>query len=251
VKVENLFDSVEQVQGSFATAGRDRAARLRDDRVGRDLARIAAALGAAIRDERRRRHISMRAVAASAGVGLGTVQAAEAGRVCALETYARLADAIKLRAEFELVDPRRREPIARRDVDPVHAAMGDAEAAHMRGLGYRAGINEPFQHYQFAGRADVVAWSIERRALLHIENKTRFPDLQEAFGSFNAKRSYLGPDLAERAGEPTQQASQASARTRSVPSMLGGVKRRRRPGASRSSSCSTRWPADAEIDGCG
>lgn len=200
MKVGNLFDSVEQVQGSIDTADRVRAARLRDDRVGRDLARIAAALGAAIRDERRRRRISMRAVAASAGVGLGTVQAAEAGRVCALETYARLADAIKLRAEFELADPRRREPTAKRDVDPVHAAMGEAEAAHMRGLGYRAGIDEPFQHYQFAGRADVVAWSIERKALLHIENKTRFPDLQEAFGSFNAKRSYLGRELAERAG---------------------------------------------------
>jgi hypothetical protein len=64
------------------------------------------------------------------------------------------------------------------------------------------GIDEPFQHYQFAGRADVVAWSSERRALLHVENKTQFPDLQDAFGSFNAKRSYLGVEMAARVGLP-------------------------------------------------
>jgi transcriptional regulator with XRE-family HTH domain len=178
----------------------DRAALLRDERVERELSRIAALLGAAMRDERRRRRMSLREVAASAGIGLGTAQAAESGQICSLETYARLADALRLRADFQLVDPRRREPSDKRAADPVHAAMGEVEAANLRGRGYMVGIDEPFQHYQFAGRADLVAWDVGRQALLHIENKTRLPDLQEAFGSFNAKRSYLGRELAGRAG---------------------------------------------------
>jgi len=76
--------------------------------------------------------------------------------------------------------------------------MGELEAGRLRAHGFRVAIDEPYQHYQFAGRADVVAWDVERRALLHIENRTRFPNLQEAAGSFNAKRSYLADELAER-----------------------------------------------------
>jgi hypothetical protein len=44
------------------------------------------------------------------------------------------------------------------------------------------------QFYQFAGRADVVAWNVEERALLHIEIRTRFPDLQEMAGSTSVSR---------------------------------------------------------------
>ena len=138
--------------------------------------------------------------AALAGVGLTTVHDIESGRCGSLEMYLRLADALRLRAEFDLVDPRRREAAAKRAQDPVHAAMGEAEAAHLRGLGFTLGLDEPFQHYQFAGRADVVAWSVERAALLHIENRTRFLDLQDSFGSFNAKRQYLAQELSARTG---------------------------------------------------
>ena len=46
----------------------------------------------------------------------------------------------------------------------------------------------------------MVAWDLERAALLHIENRTQFPNLQEVAGSFNAKRSYLADDLAIRIG---------------------------------------------------
>jgi transcriptional regulator with XRE-family HTH domain len=194
------FKLVEQSQDPPGESESDRAARLRGNRVERDLARIAVTLGAAIHEGRRRRRLSMRDVADLAGVSLGTAQNVEAGRVCSLETYVRVADALRLKAEFDLADPRRREPLARRASDPVHAAMGEAEAARMRLLGLQVGLDEPFQHFQFAGRADVVAWSIERRALLHIENKTRFVDLQDCFGSFNAKRRYLGAELAARAG---------------------------------------------------
>src|SRR3972149_5950175 len=80
------------------------------------------------------------------------------------------------------------------------AGMGDAEPRHRRSLGFDVGLDVPYQHYQFAGRADLLAWDSERRSLLHVENRTRFPNLQEAFGSYNAKRAYLATDVAERIG---------------------------------------------------
>lgn len=184
------------------TAGQmqDRATGSSTGRLAAEVGRLAIGLGREAREERLRRRLTLREVAALLGLGRATVADIEAGRAGSLETYVRLADALRLRAEFELIDPRRREPAARRAQDPVHAAMGEAEAAHLRGLGFALGLDEPFQHYQFAGRADLVAWSVERAALLHIENRTRFPDIQDSFGSFNAKRQYLGPDLAARAG---------------------------------------------------
>lgn len=169
-------------------------------RIDREVTRLRVMLGQQIREERVRRHLTVRAVGAMAGLGRATVHDIESGEVGSLGTYVRLADALRLRAVFELQDPRRREHLTRRAADPVHATMGEAEAAHLRALGFPVGIDEPFQHYQFAGRADVVAWSVEHEALLHIENKTRFPDLQDSFGSFNAKRNYLGAELATRAG---------------------------------------------------
>jgi hypothetical protein len=78
--------------------------------------------------------------------------------------------------------------------------MGEFEARRLRRLGYEVGIDEPYQHYQFAGRADVVAWHRARRALLHVENRTRFPDVQEFAGAYNAKRAYLAATIAQRVG---------------------------------------------------
>jgi transcriptional regulator with XRE-family HTH domain len=157
-------------------------------------------LGLAVREARTKRRMTLGQVAEACGVGLTMVHDIESGRAGSLETYVRLSVALRLKAEFELADPRRREPATRRAADPVHAAMGETEAARLRGLGFEVGIDEPFQHYQFAGRADLVAWSVQRAALLHIENRTRFPDIQDSFGSFNAKRQYLGPELLARAG---------------------------------------------------
>jgi hypothetical protein len=169
-------------------------------KVDREVDRVSALLGQGLRDERVRRRLTIRAVADGAGLGRTTVSDIEAGNPASLETYVRMADALRLKADFQFMDPRRRDRGGGRAVDPVHAAMGDVEAAHFRSLGYEVGLDEPFQHYQFAGRADVVAWSAERSALLHIENRTRFPDLQDAFGTFNAKRRYLGPEIGAAAG---------------------------------------------------
>ena len=41
---------------------------------------------------------------------------------------------------------------------------------------------------------------MDARALLHVENRTRFPDFQEMAGSFNQKRAYFGDAFGERVG---------------------------------------------------
>ncbi len=84
------------------------------------------------------------------------------------------------------------------DIDPVHAALGEIEAARLSNRGFEVHLDEPYQHYQHAGRGDLVAFDRKHRALLHIENRTRFPDIQGFAGSYNAKRAYLAPELADR-----------------------------------------------------
>ena len=164
------------------------------------LVRVAAAAGTIIHDERTRRRWTLRRLADAAGLSVSAVHGAEAGRPTSLGTYVRVGAALGLRPELTFTDPRRSSAAVLRQADLVHSAMGDFEARHLARLDYPTGIDEPYQHYQFAGRADLIAWSIERRALLHVENRTRFPDVQDAAGSWNAKRTYLPAILAQRLG---------------------------------------------------
>jgi transcriptional regulator with XRE-family HTH domain len=160
---------------------------------------LAGHMGVVVRDARSARRWSLRELSRRAGLSPAMVHKVESGRAASLLTYARIATALDLQPRLELVDPRKRANTARSE-DPVHAAMGDVEARRLIPFGRTVALDEPFQHYQFAGRADVVAFDLERRALLHLENRTRFPNLQEAFGSYNAKRRYLPSVLAKRLG---------------------------------------------------
>jgi hypothetical protein len=127
------------------------------------------------------------------------VHAVEHGRPASLETYAAIALALGLEPRLDLIDPRKRATAARAE-DPVHSAMGELGADRLAGHGFGIAIDEPYQHYQFAGRADLLAWDLASRSLLHVENRTRFPNLQDAIGSYNAKRQYLPAVMAERFG---------------------------------------------------
>lgn len=161
--------------------------------------RLAGHAGLLIGDARGHRQWTLRELAGRSGLSVSAVHAIEHGRPAELASYAAIAAALDLDLRLDLVDPRKRAPSTRAE-DPVHAAMGEASAARQAGFGFTIAMDEPFQHYQFAGRADVLAWDLTSRALLHIENRTRFPNVQEAFGSFNAKRRYLPAVLAERVG---------------------------------------------------
>ena len=123
----------------------------------RALERVALTLGLAVRDARTRHRWTLSELARRAGISIATVHHVEAGRPASLETCARIAGALGLRLDATMIDPRR--PSAGRGGDPVHAAMGEIEAAVLRAHGFRVAIDEPYQHFQFAGRADVLAWS--------------------------------------------------------------------------------------------
>lgn len=162
--------------------------------------RVWLTLGGRIRDARLARLWNVPQLAERAGVSRRNVYLVEAGESASVESAVRLASALGLRLDCTLVDPRKRANAAARTTDSVHSFMGEFEATGLRMPGYRVGIDEPYQHYQFAGRADLVAWDLDARALLHVENRTRFPDFQERAGSFNAKRAYLGAAIADRLG---------------------------------------------------
>lgn len=125
------------------------------------------------------------------------LHAVEAGEPASLEGYVRIATALGLSPRFTMLSERAH---AIRAADPVHAVMGDVQAGKLRPRATEVRIDEPYQHYQFAGRADLIAIDAARRALLHIENRTRFPDMQAFAGSYNAKRAYLADDIVRRLG---------------------------------------------------
>jgi DNA-binding XRE family transcriptional regulator len=166
-----------------------------------DMRRASAEFGIEVRDARHRRGWSVPELARRAGLSPEMVYRIEAGQPGSSESQARLAVALGRQLRVGMVDPRQRA-VERAGLsrDVVHSAMGEFEAGRLRRTGAGVGIDEPYQHFQFAGRADLLAWTVEHRALLHVENRTRFPDLQKAAGSYNAKRSYLPGVFAQRIG---------------------------------------------------
>ena len=162
--------------------------------------RLWVSFGVQVRDLRLERRWTIRELAHRAGVSAGMVYRVESGAPASTQTAERLAAALGRRVELLLVDPRRRDAGPARQADVVHSAMGEFEARHLRTFGLPTGIDEPYQHYQFAGRADVIAWDVAARALLHIENRTRFPDFQDMAGAFNAKKAYLAEAIGARVG---------------------------------------------------
>jgi transcriptional regulator with XRE-family HTH domain len=164
------------------------------------LTRMAVEAGQRLREARTRRGWTLRHVADRAGVSVTQVHSAEAGEAVSLETHARLGVALGIPPSLVFEDRHSgsglRDHTQRDAQDLVHSAMGELEARALAGPSRTIAIDEPYQHYQFAGRADLLAWDHEN--LLHIENRTRFPNVQEAAGAYNAKRQYMPRALAER-----------------------------------------------------
>jgi transcriptional regulator with XRE-family HTH domain len=101
-------------------------------------------LGSGIQQERQRRGWQLKELAAKAGMAPATVHRIEAGEPSSLLGYLRLGDALDLEPNLTL---RRERPSAARDVDPVHAAMGEVEATQLRPLCDEVRLDEPYQHY--------------------------------------------------------------------------------------------------------
>ena len=160
---------------------------------------LAGHIGLLIADARREKRWTLRQLADRTSLAASSLHAIEHGRPATLASYAAIATALGLNLRLDLVDPRLRARTVRAE-DPVHAAMGEIFAERLSGPLADVSIDEPFQHFQFAGRADVLVIDRASRSLLHIENRTRFPNLQEAAGSYNVKRRYLAGVIVERIG---------------------------------------------------
>jgi len=154
--------------------------------------------GQDVRDERQRRRWRIVDLAEHAGVSRSEAHRIETGASASLEACLRVGLALGQQPALTLRANSGEK--AQRQADPVHSALGEIEASHFRPTGAEVRVDEPYQHYQFAGRADLIAFRRAERALLHVENRTRFPDIQAFAGSWNAKRAYLAAELAERFG---------------------------------------------------
>ena len=104
--------------------------------------RLAVELGREVHEERLRRGWPLIKVAARAGIAASTHHRIEAGAPSSLDGYVRRAATLGLEPTFGL--SRDRLPASQRAVDPVHAAMGEAEAAHLGELGYEVLLDEPY-----------------------------------------------------------------------------------------------------------
>jgi transcriptional regulator with XRE-family HTH domain len=160
---------------------------------------ICAALGGQVRAARIRRHWTTERLAHEAGVSRSLVYLVERGEPTTLETYARLGSALGLPLEVSMEDPRAK-PRPGRAEDPVHASIVEMLAARYYAQSRLVMADEPFQHYQFAGRADVMAVDPAGPDLLHHEVKTALLNIGELAGAWNAKRHYLAASIAQRHG---------------------------------------------------
>ena len=158
--------------------------------------RLCGRLGVALRAGRNARGWTLQAVADAAGLSPAAVARLESGGAGGLATYLRLADVLGLRLTWEL------QSLAAtlEAEDAVHAAMAEVQARRFGTASRQVLIDEPYQHFRFAGRGDLVVVDRARSALHHSENKTRIVNVGELSGSFNAKCRWLGGDVAERSG---------------------------------------------------
>ncbi len=163
------------------------------------VASLCASMGAQIRAARIRRRWSTQRLADIAGISRSLLYLVERGQPTTMETYARLAAALGLRLEVALDDARPRKYSGRAE-DPAHAAIVEMLAARYAAQGRLVSVDDPFQHFQFAGRADVTAVDPTGPDLLHHEVKTALPNVGEMAGSWNAKRQYLASSIAQRHG---------------------------------------------------
>jgi len=176
-----------------------RAPGTRPTATDRATAHVTAQLGGQLRAARAERELTQAIVGARARVSPATVHYLEAGKPLSLASYIAVARVVGLQPDFAF-RPVSLDRRVRPAQDPVHAAMGERIAAQMADLGVRVAIDHPYQRYRFAGRADVIAWRTDPPALLHVENRTRFPDIRAAAGAWNAKVLWLGDELARGLG---------------------------------------------------
>ena len=155
--------------------------------------------GAAIRAARIRRGWRQTDLAKAAAVSGATVSRLERGHIadCPMRTIRAIAASLEIGVE---VRPRSRGADLDRLVNARHAALSDAVVAWLgRYAGWEVRPEVSYSWYGERGVVDLVAWHVERSALLEIELKTAVVDVGELLGTLDRRRR-LGRQIAESLG---------------------------------------------------
>ncbi len=152
--------------------------------------RIAVRFGERIQNRREERRWTLAVLAKAARLSIGLVHKIDAGQPGSIDSYARLATALGLDL-FDSGDQSRGSDDTHRDQDPVHAAMGEVEAKHLRRLGYVVRMDEPYQHFRFAGRADSWpgTWGAAPSCISRTERASRTSRTRSAVTTESARTS--------------------------------------------------------------
>ena len=84
-------------------------------------------------------------------------------------------------------------------VDEEHASIGEVLAAWCRAHGFVVEVETSFSQWGERGRFDLIAWNAATGTLLVIEVKTELADLQDLFGTLDAKER-IASTIAQRRG---------------------------------------------------
>ena len=151
-----------------------------------------------IRALRLRKDWSQEVLAGRAGVSREAVSRMERGemagmtiaRVDKIATALGASVSVQVRWQGEQLD---------RLVDAAHAALQQAVAELLIGLGWLVRVEISFNHYGDRGRVDVLAFHQPLRILLVTEVKSGLGDMQDTLGRLDVK-ARLGGVLAREAG---------------------------------------------------
>jgi transcriptional regulator with XRE-family HTH domain len=157
-------------------------------------------VSSAIRFLRRRAGWRQVDLAAHAGTSREMVSRIERGRIEGLTL--RSLDTIAATLGGSLyIEVRWRGEQLDRLMDAAHAAVQEMAVGHLREVSWRVEVEVSFNWYGERGRVDAVAFHSDTRALLVVEVKVRFGDIQDTLGKLDVK-TRLGRQLARQLGWP-------------------------------------------------
>lgn len=148
-----------------------------------------------------RQHLGLRQedLSAMSGVSQSSVSRVERGiaETMSVADLDRIAQALNVRLSL---DAWWRGGDLARLMDAGHAAIVEYVVGLLRAAGWQVIVEYTFNVFGERGSVDIVAWHAERRALLLVEVKSRFTDLQEMLATFARKLRLVPPLLAESEG---------------------------------------------------
>jgi transcriptional regulator with XRE-family HTH domain len=156
-------------------------------------------LGRIVRTVRLHLRLTQLALSARCGVSQPRISRMERGLAdtMPLADLERIARALDIRLS---IDAWWRGGNLPRLLDSVHARLAEYVVGQLRAVGWEVIVEYTFNRFGERGSVDIVAWHQGRRALLLIEVKSRFTDLQEMLATFARKLRIVPSMLAEQNG---------------------------------------------------